>query len=147
MKYFTKIAEKLEDLGINSKGISIKQIEEIQSNLGVEFPLIYKEFLQLFGNESEVLFCGDTIQTRHLNFIQEVGRKAYKDAIGIECPINIFFILEHQGYSFYYFFLDGTENPGLYLLIYGDEITNKRTGNLIDLVERKISLVDGKYKT
>jgi len=140
MKFLKGITEDIKHAGFPTLGSTNKEIEAIQLKLGVEFPMAYKEFLQVFGEESEVLFCGHTIACRHLEFIQEEGKRVYQEALAKPVPDNIFFIFEHQVYSFYYFYLDGDENPDLYLLIHGDDVTNKQSGKIIDLVKSRFEL-------
>ena len=116
----------------------MSEIETIENELNIKLPIIYKEFLSICGKESKHIFCGCTIETRNLNFIQESGRKCYEKITTEKCPENLFFILEHQDYSFYYFDLNSGENPDVWLLIYGDEITNKNCGKLSSLFEKEI---------
>lgn len=135
----------LEDLkysisnsNINCQGCSISEIETFEKEYNISLPDSYKEFLLICGSKSEDLFCGHTIELKHWNYIQEAGIKSYEQALKVKCSSNIIFILEHQGYSHYYLNLNEGQNPDVYLLIYGDEITNKKIGKIEDFLNQEI---------
>lgn len=147
MKYLDEIKKTIRESNLNVEGSSNIEIDKAEKDLGLKFPIVYREFLSILGNKSDEVFCGDIIDTKDLLSIQHYGQTAFKQAIGKRSPSNCLFILDHQSYSFYYFMLNGSENPDLYLLIFGDEITNKKTGKLKDMLYRSINLHKTNNKT
>jgi len=137
MIFLEKVQKILNENSIAFFGSALNEIETAQFELRILFPTAYFEFLELFGKSTE-LFCGEVTETRNLKFIQESGRKVYYNIYNQECSDEILFIMEHQFYSFYYIYLNESQNPDVYLLINGDEITNKKIGKLGDVITSKI---------
>ncbi|SIQ92629.1 SMI1-KNR4 cell-wall [Pontibacter lucknowensis] len=128
-------------MGLKCEGSTIESIEKEQNKRGIRLPKAYKDFLRVCGEGAAQLFCGDVIELRHLDYINDSGRETYEAAFGQKCPSNIFFILEHHGYSYCYFKLNDGDNPDLYLLVYGDEVTNELFGKIDHLLDYKIGLL------
>jgi hypothetical protein len=130
--------QHIKDVGISCLGCSDAQIELEASKRDIIIPSIYKAFLSICGQQSGHLFCGCNIQLDSWDYINEAGRQSYKAALGKDCPEYLFFIMEHHGYSYYYFDLREGENPDIYILIHGDEVTNEVLGKLEDILTREI---------
>lgn len=134
--------QRIIDEGISCLGCSDARIELAASKRKIKIPTIYKEFLSICGEQNGNLFCGCNVGLDNWDYINEGGRASYKAALGVDCPDHLFFILEHHGYSYYYFDLRKGENPDIYVLIYGDEVTNEVLGKLEDILTREIERLE-----
>ena len=140
MEEFLNIQNELLASNITHVGSTDSEIKEVENTMGIKFPEAYIEFLKLFGQDSGELFCGNVVETKNIIAIQNQGRKSYKDALGVECESKVLFVLEHQGYSYYYLKMDEGNNPNLYLLIHGDEITNEKRVKISEFIKTRIKL-------
>jgi len=93
MDRIKSIKEKLDSNSIIHKGSTNSEIEKTEQILGVKFPVEYREFLKLFGEDSGELFCGHVVETRYLKDIQKQGRASYLKAIGKKCDDDMFLFL------------------------------------------------------
>lgn len=141
MNYLAKQKKAIEDYDILAIGSSIELIDKIETRIGLKFPTIYKEFLMICGSKTEHIFCGLDINTRYLEDIQNRGREIYQKVTLTNCPKNILFIMEHQNYSYYYFNIDESENPDIFLLVHGDEDTNRIVGKLSTILDKEIDSI------
>ncbi|MFT5823262.1 MAG: hypothetical protein ACI8ZM_004523 [Crocinitomix sp.] len=134
--YLTKQSTEIKNLDINCSGCSETEIEAKESEQNLIFPKAFKEFLMICGKDHGHLFCGDNITLSKFNYINECGKGNFKDALGKEPKDALVFILEHHGYSFYYFELGTGENPDLHLLVNGDEVFHQKFGKFADLLNQ-----------
>lgn len=129
--------ERIKNNNIDCVGCSLKEIESKEKELNVKFPDVYKQFLNILGKDQGHFFCGDTVSLHHLQWINKWGRRTYFETLGLD-PSNMFFILEHQVYSFYYFDLQEEENPTIHMLVVGDEVHQGVVGKLDGILEKEI---------
>ena len=136
--YLNESFKKITNNKIECQGCSEDEITLAEKSLDINFPSAYVEFLKICGKDSGDLFCGDVIQLANFNYINEVGKESFKEAFKRECPENFIFILEHHGYSFYYFDKNGAQNPDLFLFVHGDEILNEIVGEFSVLLNQEV---------
>ena len=135
-----QISQK-SNLEFNCSGCSDQEIKSKELELGITFPEAFKEFLMICGKNTGTLFCGDNVSLDSYNYINEGGKENYKEAFGKEPKKEVIFILEHHGYSFYYFELGTGENPDLFLLVNGDEVLHEKFGKFSDLMATAVKNV------
>ena len=136
--YLTEVLNKINSSKLNCTGASKEEITKAEKRFQQTFPKAYKEFLSICGNDNGDLFCGDVVTLKSLEYVNKEGKEVYQEALGKPCPKDAFFILEHQGYSFYYFVHGNNENPDLFLLVHGDEVYHDRFGKFSDLIEKDL---------
>ena len=123
-------------------GSKTSEIEEVEKELNVRLPEGYKSFLQLAGKNQGQIFDGDNILLQELKFIQSYCKvNIYSNALGIDCPSSLFFILLHQNYSCYYFDINSGEDPDVWVLVYGEEIIHEKKGSLSSVLTEELEKV------
>ncbi len=111
---------------ILNKKSNESELEILEKELGLKFPLIYKEFYKksktshpkkLIGTD---LFSNDyELKEGALELLEEDNAKNFltdKD----------FVFMMHQGYMFWYFRADGNENPNVYYYVEQSLVPDKK---------------------
>ena len=139
--YLTEQLTEILRRNINCSGSTEQEIIAAENKYNLTFPRAYKDFLTICGKDNGDLFCGDVITLKNFDYINNEGKENYKEAFGKDCSEDTIFILEHQGYSFYYFINGPEANPDLFLLVNGDELLHEKFGKFSDLLEKEVKNV------
>lgn len=111
---------------ILDKRSNINELEALEKELGIKFPLVYKEFYKksktfhpkkLVG--TDLFSNNNTLKEEALELLKEDNAKNFltdKD----------FVFMMHQGYMFWYFRADGNENPNVYYYIEQSLVPDKK---------------------
>lgn len=148
IKYLEKLEKAPRIREQKTKGVKESEILKVEKHLNIKFPLAYKEFLLLAGQDHGGLQLADGATS--LADLSDEKRIIYmhkcleKANLKIERPFWV--ISEQDGFQqFYFFYLDEeTENPIVYGVTYGntDDTSiiyslNKTFSEFIDTVIEK----------
>ena len=112
------------------KGHDGKSIAELERNLNIKLPYGYSHFLEKIGASDLKIFDSQGYSINDVYYAQEVSNNILSND-NIALPTNAFVFSTWQGYSFYYFINNGTENPDTYLYIEkGDDEANTNPGTI-----------------
>ncbi len=132
MKYLNKIIKKLEHNNVVMEGISVDEIQLLETKLNKNLPECYKEFLESMGGgtdainvkpglydytgfEGESIFYDDVYgdYTNKDALLEQLKEDGKEDLIP-QIDENTFVFFSSQGYIFAFFKLDEGDNPPVY---------------------------------
>jgi SMI1 / KNR4 family (SUKH-1) len=111
------------------KGHIDVSIINLEADLKVKLPYAYKHFLRKIATGDLTIFDSQGYSIKDVYYSQESASAilSYDKEV---LPHNAFVFSEWQGYNFYYFINDGSENPDTYLYIErGDDENNTPSGS------------------
>ncbi len=100
------------------------EINQLEEDLGVKLPQIYREFLYWTGHGADAFLQGEDCFYEHLPQIQQWAKDLLKEnRFSQVLPDDAFVFLMHQGYQFSFFRLSEGDNPPTYSYCEGQEET------------------------
>ncbi len=132
---------------IGALGASPSEINEIEKELGIKFPLAYREFLSILGCHAGRLFTGSHFEVYTLLDLQVSARDLCQDNKFLPLPENAIVFYMHQGYHFNFFEFDqkqANHNPAVYTFCEGQKerdfvkIADSFSSHCMDLIELDI---------
>jgi hypothetical protein len=102
------------------KGHTELSIINLENNSKIKLPFAYKHFLRKIGASDLSIFDNQSYSLSGLYYANETAEKILTDE-NEKLPENAFIFSEWQGYQFFYFINDGSENPNTYLYIARDD--------------------------
>lgn len=111
-----KIIELLIESQVESpesfQGCSDIEIDEIEKKFMLKLPLAYKDFLSLFGKETENFLAGsDFTYPRVLELRESAENLLAETGSSYSLKKNDYVFFMHQGYAFLFFTVDGSPDP------------------------------------
>ncbi len=123
------LKELLEKLTLdpkNIKGCSELEIRLLEDRLGIGLPQKYQSFLKLMGHSADRFFLGSDFTYNELEQLQDWAKELLEEsAVDLTFPDNAFVFLMHQGYQFYFFYLNEDNNPKVYGYLEGNSHFDK----------------------
>jgi hypothetical protein len=119
-------------------GLSEQEIANVEQELGVSFPSVFRAFLVAMGKNHGQLFRGsDTSPDDYLEYRQVAEEQLMQSGAPSLTARTVVFLL-HQGYSFYFFEADGSYDPPIYLYVEGNTKPQKLAATFAELVENEL---------
>ncbi len=128
----------------NMTGIDDKTITKIEKEIGKNFPLEFKTYLNHFGRQCSDLFsCGQDIEVKNLVAYQFWAKELLKsdnaeDFLGTNTIVFEF----HQGYSFMFFAQEDNENMKIGLYVEGDMRPKVVYGSFNELLLKEVERIE-----
>ena len=117
-KLVAKTDLRIEDL----RGCSVDEINDLESQLNVQLPDIYRAFLQQVGHSWQVLFNDTHVGFEHVVENQKNGREVF-EINEIPLPNEPFFVFSERDLERVAFFpLDGKDDPEVSGYTEGDQV-------------------------
>ncbi len=123
---YLKSLKETPKIGLQEiKGVTGKYIQEVEKSLGIKFPLAYREFLLLAGDDSGNLRLFPGYSDLEM-LSKETVRKRLLDMIttnDIKITRPIWPVTEMDGFEYFLFFYldENKEDPELWVGAYNDE--------------------------
>ncbi len=120
-----KAIPKFHDVEL--KGCSETEINQLESQLGAEFPQSYRSFLAIFGKGAGEFMLSDRWRFR----FDQVSEIAHDDEYSEYCdlPANYFVFAERDGYTWAFFIANGeSDDPPVFLFDDGEDRQYKQIG-------------------
>ncbi len=107
--------------GINkTKSCSLNEINELEKQLGLKLPQIYRSILLKMGHGAGDFWAGEDCFYNHLPLIQIWAKEILlEDNFSVSLPDDAFVFFMHQGYQFDFFRLSEGDNPPVYSYLEG----------------------------
>lgn len=103
-------------------GCSPQEVDQLEANLHVEFPLVYREFLLRMGRRAGSVFAGTDVFLGRLPELREYANEILNESSSpFNLPVECHVFLVHQGYVFMYFPTSEGEDPPVYRFVPGDQ--------------------------
>jgi hypothetical protein len=129
MQFLTGAVTSLKECGIlvGVSGFSPEEIQKVQTDLHIQLPSAYREFLQVFGHcTGALLFVSDIALRDSADAAQrqEQGREIFREASRSLAEYrNPFVFMIHEGYAVFFFELGAGDDPPVLALDF-DGVTN-----------------------
>ncbi len=124
-----KIETIKEKLNLNPKkikGCSESEIRLLEERLGVNFPYAYKFFLGMMGHSADHFFLGSDFTYNELEQLQDWAKELLGESDEYpNFPADAFVFIMHQGYQFFFFYLNESDNPTVYGYLEGNSYFDK----------------------
>ena len=128
MEYFQEIKELIDKNNLAAEGCSEADIVALEKEFARPFPAAYREFLLLFGHNPAGFFSGGSyFEAYQLRNMQEEADEILTRNGEKELGSDEFVFFIHQNYSFYFFKLNGEDDPDIFLCIEGGEVFERGT--------------------
>jgi hypothetical protein len=125
IKYLKSLKETPKIGAREIKGVTEKYIQQVEKSLGVKFPLAYKEFLLLAGDDSGNLRLFPGYSDLEMLSDEDIRKKLHKVITTNDIKITrpIWPVTEMDSFEqFIFFYLDeDSEDPELWTAYYNDE--------------------------
>jgi len=114
----TSVADGIMDR-VEISGFSLDEIAEVEDRMGLKFPEMYREYLRVLGKNRGGLMKGTHLSPKTVEVLlrwqpwaaQLMARSGAEDSL----PPNAVVFADHQGYQFWYFVADPSdEDPPVY---------------------------------
>lgn len=131
----------------NIIGCTKEEVNNLEKQLNVKFPIAYKQFLLEMGHCAGSFFRGTNIYVDNDFFDLQRSAKKILDRNGnnFSLPSNAFVFSMHQGYQFNYFHIDQNEDPPVYFYEEVPECLEKRWDKfsqfLLDSAKEEVKLI------
>ena len=112
------IMESLREKKGHFGGLSEAEIGKLEKENGWSFPKAYRKFLRAFADSQSSVFDGQLYNIKGIMDAQQVSQELLAQAHAT-LPDNHFAFSQWQGYNFYYFLTDGSDNPETFLYLEG----------------------------
>ena len=114
-----RVARLLCDRGVATEdtllGCTTAQIDEVEADVGVPLPIVYREFLARMGCGAGRFYVGTDIQYPALLGLTQAARELIgEDEAEIRLPEDAVVILMHQGYQFMFVRSGEGDDPPVY---------------------------------
>jgi hypothetical protein len=126
MLYLEPIKQRLIALNLASPhdliGCTMREIIELEQQLGVKLPIAYQEFLRIMGKGAGQFLRGsDCFYDQLLDLQQAAGELLAENHFLGKIPDDAFVFFMHQGYQFSFFRLSEGDNPPTYFYCEGEQ--------------------------
>lgn len=126
MLYLEPIKQRLIALNLASPhdliGCTMREIIELEQQLGVKLPIAYQEFLRIMGKGAGQFLRGsDCFYDQLLDLQQAAGELLAENHFLGKIPDDAFVFFMHQGYQFSFFRLSEGDNPPTYSYCEGEQ--------------------------
>lgn len=121
----TDTEEELRDRyllsGIATGPAKPEEIDFLEQSLGVQLPVAYRAYLRVCGTHPPKSLVGSDCVIGHVQDNHEAALEILsEDDAASTVPDNFVVFLMHQGYTFLYFPLDGSDAPAVFSYLEGD---------------------------
>ena len=102
------------------------------------FPSVFRAFLVAMGKNHGQLFRGsDTSPDDYLEY-RQVAEELLMESGAPSLPAQTVVFLLHQGYSFYFFEVDGSSDPPIFLYVEGTTKPQQFAASFAELLEAEL---------
>ena len=129
--------------GIASGPAKPDEIDALEQTLGFKLPIAYRAYLRVCGTHPPAPLIGSDCTMGLIPSINEWGDELVaENNVSSKFPDKFFVYLMHQGYTFLWFPLDGSDDPPCYCYLEGDD-DSKPASDKFSLWVRRLSWGSG----
>jgi len=108
-------------MGIAKGPATPSQIDALEQTLGISLPIAYRAYLRVCGTNPPDSLIGSDCVIGQIESNNEVALELFAESnVSQLAPTRFVTYLMHQGYSFLYFPIDGSDDPPCFCYLDGD---------------------------
>lgn len=110
--------------GIATGPATPDQIDSLEQTLGFSLPIAYRAYLRVCGTTPPKSLIGSDCVISHVESNNEAALELFAESnVSHLAPTQFATFLMHQGYTFLYFPIDGSDDPPCFCYLEGDAET------------------------
>ena len=125
------------------EGLEEEQVSLLESELGVEFPLLFRTFLREIGSSTGLVFSGSDCNPKdYVRFLESATDLILQSGVDLFMTDQSVVFLVHQGYTFLYFDSQTSYDTAILQYTEGESAPQQISSSFEELVDSELRLAE-----